>query len=173
VAQSLAHAAAPELNRPIDWSRQIQFEPGIIGRFSSDKLLIDESDLLFGVQLLPGYSLAAGNVLTEGTASLRGRFGLRLDKPWTSASALTHPELALEGGLTGRAIAHDLFLDGNTLRDSPKVDRTPFVLERDLSITLRSRYLKLGYGVRWVSARYSGGPSHIWSSMTGGVVFTR
>src|SRR5262249_6740024 len=119
--QARAHAFAPRLNRPIDWSSQIQFEPGVIVRYQPQQMLRSAEAGRFGAQLLPSASVSVGNVLTEATGAVQARLGFQLDQPWRLAQQATAPELAVYASATGHAIAHDMFLDGNTFRDSPSV----------------------------------------------------
>ena len=170
--QALAHSAAPALNRPIDWSRQIQFEPGIAVRYGRESMFLDDTSAV-GVQLLRSGSVSAGNVLTEATGALRARVGVSLQRPWLPISNIARPEVAITGSLTGHLVAHDLFLDGNTFRRSPRVKRNPFVLEQQAGFSVRARRFQLGYDVHWLTATYRGGPAHIWSSMSGGLLITR
>jgi lipid A 3-O-deacylase len=171
VTQRLAHNVAPELNRPIDWTEQIPFEPGVNARYEGATMLADGKAGPVGIQLFPGASVSLGNVLTEMTVSARTRVGYALRNPWLPADRGTPFELAISGGLTGRAVARDLFLDGSMFRDSPRVDREPFVAERELGISLRYDWFELGYNALWRTRTYTTGPKHVWSSMTGGVLF--
>ncbi len=124
-----------------------------------------------GAQLLPSASASVGNVLTEATAGLRTRVGLSLDSPWLPPS--THArEIAFTARVTGHAVARNLFLDGNTFRKSPRVTRDPFYVEQQVGVSVRYGWLHGGYDAQWDTKEYQGGRPHIWSSMTGGVVFS-
>ena len=45
------------------------------------------------------------------------------------------------GAVDGRAVARDIFLDGNTFKDSPSVDKEPFVAD-------------LSYGIGLIAGRF-------------------
>ena len=164
-AQQFAHDLAPELNRPIDWSTQIAFEPGaIVGGTIARRAMASAAGIDF--EVVPSLAGSAGNVLTEVRGGVRARVGVGLGSPWippTTGAA----EVALLAGYTGRAVARDLFLDGNTFRDGPRVGHEPIVGERELGVSMRWRR----FGLEFVSTRrtpaYRGAESHTWSSMRG------
>ena len=51
----------------------------------------------------------------------------------------------LFAGVEGRAIAHNIFLDGNTFRDSRSVDKKPFVADLQVGVALTWRTARLSY----------------------------
>lgn len=51
----------------------------------------------------------------------------------------------LFGGVNLRAVAHNIFLDGNTFRDSPKVERNPLVAEGQVGSALFVRNVRIAY----------------------------
>ena len=165
--QRIAHAAAPAFNRPTDWSRQIGFEPGAMVRYAQRHRLGTGS-----FDLIPEFAATAGNVNTSAEAGVMARTGKNLRHPWLPESGPT--ELLVFGGISGRAVARDLFLDGNTFRGGSRVGHHVLVASGQLGVELRHRALTLGYRTVASSRAYSGGPRwHPWSSMTGGVTFDR
>lgn len=87
----------------------------------------------------PSLGATVGNVYTHASAGAIARFGQDLPKdygpplirPNLSGSDFFVPSEAfgwyLFAGVEGRAVARNIFLDGNTFRDSPSVDKYPFV----------------------------------------------
>jgi hypothetical protein len=51
----------------------------------------------------------------------------------------------LFAGIEGRAVARNIFLDGNTFRDSRNVDKEPLVGDLQYGIAITWRNLRLGY----------------------------
>jgi hypothetical protein len=51
----------------------------------------------------------------------------------------------LFAGFEGRAVAHNIFLDGNTFKDSRSVDKEPLVGDLQWGIVLTWRGVRLGY----------------------------
>jgi hypothetical protein len=95
----------------------------------------------FAVGAVPTVGANLGNVNTSAGAGLIVRIGQDLYadfgppriRPAMAGSAFFNPTRPfswyLFGGVEGRATAQDIFLDGNTWRDGPSVDRNVFVGE--------------------------------------------
>lgn len=173
VTQTLAHSAAPSFNRPTDWSRQIRFEPGIIARYERRERVLAASAGPFGIDFVPRAAVAVGNITTAAELGLRTRMGWRLSHPWLPRAGAA--ELAIVGGVSGRAIARDSFLDGSASgTGSSDVGHEPFVGAGELGVELRIRWLSLAYRAVTETRAYAGGPRwHPWASMVGGVTFNR
>lgn len=125
------------------WGNQLAFEPGIVARLSREVLAYE------GVRggervaaVVPEAGLALGNVLTGAHAGVGVRLGRGVPHPWRAVHGAAHPRLAVFGigAARGEWVGHDLFLDGNTFRESVHVRRRPFVYQYEL-----------GGGVRWRS----------------------
>jgi hypothetical protein len=170
--QSLAHSMAPAFNRPSDWSTQVRFEPGVIVRYEQRRAIGSGANHVIGADLVPRMAIALGNVTTSGEVGLQARTGLHLRHPWLLDDGPL--QIALVGGVSGRAIARDLFLDGNTINPGPHVGHEPFVGSGELGIEIRFRALSLAYRAVNDTRSYSAGPKwHPWASMVGGVTFGR
>ena len=59
-------------------------------------------------------------------------------------------------GVEGRAVAHDIFLDGNTWRDSRSVDREPLVGGASLGAVLVLPWARLTYTHTFRSKEFEG-----------------
>ena len=171
LTQKLAHNAAPSLNRPADWSRQIAFEPGAIIRYEQRWHAV-ASKRSIGFDVIPRWAANVGNVSTSGEVGVQTRIGWRLHHPWLP---LDGPfSLALVAGVTGRVIARDLFLDGNTFRADRNVGHETFTGSGELGIELRVRHVLLAYRAVNDTRTYANGPKwHPWASMVGGITFDR
>jgi hypothetical protein len=103
---------------------------------------------ILGVDFVPHAGLSLGNVQTYanagGTArfgfNLPSDFGVQLIRPGGAGSTPIDdldPRVSprknfsffVFGAADGRAVARDIFLDGNTFRDSPSVDKENFVAD--------------------------------------------
>ncbi len=145
--------------RPQGWDAQIGFEPGVVATYEHRRRLLEGVDPLIGGECdalgVAGASL--GNVFTHGTAGAMVRWGndLRRDfGPSTiHSTAVNVPggddrhgfRTYLFGGVEGRAVARNIFLDGNTFRDSPSVDKRPLVGEVRVGFALEWGSFQLGY----------------------------
>ena len=162
--QQLAHHAAPAFNRPTDWTQQIGFEPGAIVSYEARR----RASLGDGADFMPYASASLGNILTQADGGFDARIGWRLDAPWLpSTRGLT---LAITTGASGRAIARNVFLDGNTFRDSPHVGHEAFVASGRAGIELRYRGFSAAFVAHNDTRSYAAGPKwHPWSSLIGSV----
>ncbi|HEU4457399.1 MAG TPA: lipid A deacylase LpxR family protein [Longimicrobium sp.] len=133
---------------PQGWDQQLRFEPGLTVRYDEARLL---GELRAGggrvLALAPEWGAEVGNVRTAAHVGARAAAGFRAPHPWSAAADRDSGPLAVYAVAAARqeAVAHNLFLDGNTFAESPRVERRPFVF----------RY-EVGGGVRWrgVSLEY-------------------
>jgi hypothetical protein len=108
-----------------------------------------------GVDFIPHVGASLGNVQTYANGGGTVRLGLNLPSDFGVQLAragsiggtptddldprvsLTHNfSVFVFGAADGRAIARNLFLDGNTFRDSPSVDKEPFVADFSYGVGL-------------------------------------
>jgi len=80
-------------------------------------------------RILPGSDSSTLVEETEGRLSGQGRFSLQAF-------------FALEG----HAVLRDIFLDGNSFRKSPRVEKIPFVADIVFGLAFRTKRFKLSYG---------------------------
>jgi lipid A 3-O-deacylase len=169
--QQIAHGMAPSFNRPIDWSTQLAFEPGLIVRLSTSRLARASSGAI-EAELVPSASVAAGNVLTEATAGLRIRAGAGLPHPWRPEGP-ARSFIAVHAAVNARGVVRDLFLDGNSFRRGPRVGHEPLVVEREAGITMHWRGVSAGFSTLRRDRTYAAGAAHSWSSMHASVPLRR
>ncbi|MBU8546965.1 MULTISPECIES: lipid A deacylase LpxR family protein [Roseomonadaceae] len=119
--------------------------------------------------MLPSYTVALGNVSTYAGAGVTFRIGQGLEadygapriRPGLVGSAFFQPreEFGWYGfiGGQGRAIARDIFLDGNTWRDGgPSVDKRPLVADATAGLVVHWRGLRLAYSHVWRTEEFYG-----------------
>ncbi|MEO1039550.1 MAG: lipid A deacylase LpxR family protein [Pseudomonadota bacterium] len=110
------------------------------------------------VDLVPELNLALGTVSTQAGAGVMVRIGDRLQNdfgpPRVRAGTAGASYFAVGGegidwyvfaGVEGRAVARNIFLDGNTFRDSPSVDREAWVAEVQAGFVLKYGRYQLGF----------------------------
>ncbi|MBS0529586.1 MAG: lipid A deacylase LpxR family protein [Proteobacteria bacterium] len=98
----------------------------------------------YGIDLIPSVGFTGGNVFTYGSAGAIARIGRSLSTTWGPTTVRPAPSGAsfvspnpdapfwgfdFFGGFEGRAVARNIFLDGNTFENSIHVTRNPFVLD--------------------------------------------
>ncbi|HXP97493.1 MAG TPA: lipid A deacylase LpxR family protein [Telmatospirillum sp.] len=138
------------------WSHEIQTEPG--GMLTYERLwrvsLIGDGNN--GVDIVPQLGGTAGNVMTYGDAGALLRIGKNLQADY--GPARIRPAMSgtdyfdashLDGdlgfyvfaGTQGRIVGQNIFLDGNSFRPSPSVNKKIFVAD-----------LQAGFSLFWSSA---------------------
>jgi len=124
------------------WDKQLDNEPGLMVSYERKWRLLQPLGDGFGVDAIPELGLTVGNVMDYVQAGGMLRFGKNLEADY--GPARIRPSLSgtpyfnsdyLDGpfgfyffvGAQGRAVARNLFLDGNTFEDSRSVDSEPLV----------------------------------------------
>jgi hypothetical protein len=168
LTQHIAHDMGPAYNRATDWSRQIGFEPGFIARFEHDARFATPANVPLGAEFVPGIGASVGNVITSADVGARIRFGWRMSHPWLPPSRdIGFDVLA---GASARAVARDMFLDGNTFRDGPRVGHEPLLESGELGFEFHARGIAIGYRAASDSRAFRAGPKwHPWGSMFGSI----
>jgi hypothetical protein len=124
------------------WANQLRDEPTVNVSFERAwRSSLFRTPQMFGLatDIIPYGTLAAGNALTYAGAGGVWRIGPTLPDdfgppriyPGTGGSEWFHASTCFDWylftGVEGRAVARDIFLDGNTFRDSLSVDKKPIV----------------------------------------------
>jgi len=158
------------------WKNQIHDEPGLMLSWQRT-LRAARVDLGRDVawDLLPRFGATAGNVLTQANAGFETRLGINL--PWDFGTSLISPGggvsapadpedprlrresvfgLHLFAGAEGRAVARNIFLDGNTWEHSPSVTKKNFVGDLSAGIGLVLGTAKLTYTHVYRTEEYDG-----------------
>lgn len=154
--QSFVHRVV-DSDRPRGWEYQLKNEPGLIFTYERKwRGLYEFSPFGLGADVTPHAGINLGNVNTDASLGATFRLGYDLPadygppriRPSLPGSDFFIPTQELGGYLFttvgGRAVARDIFLDGNTFRDSASVDKKPFVGS-----------LQAGAALTWDSARLS------------------
>jgi len=145
------------LEDPQGWSNQLRNEPGVVliyerkWRHSLGELW----DMEF--QALPHAGGSLGNVFTDLGAGIELRvgpdlpddFGASQIRPSLPGSAFFRPAglfgWYLFGGVGGRYVARNIFLDGNSFRSSHRVDREPLVADLRFGAALAFQHFRITY----------------------------
>jgi lipid A 3-O-deacylase len=143
---------------PKGWDHQLKNEPGIVLLYDSKWRNWTRVDLL-GLEFdaTPNAGLALGNVFTHVQAGMEVRLGRDLPsdygapriRPSLPGADYFRPEKSwgwyVFAGFTGRAVARNIFLDGNTFTDSRSVDKRPFVGDFQLGFAMTFSAVRLAY----------------------------
>lgn len=160
-AQKLVHKIIDSPD-PKGWDHQLHDEPAVL--LSLERRWVVPSEPIWGTKLradmTPHVGAALGNVFTHAAAGLTLRFGEppRFDygpprlQPHTPGSEYYAPRdpddtfgWYVFAGAEGRAVARNIFLDGNTFRDSPSVDKELFVGDLSAGVVLTFDDVRVSY----------------------------
>lgn len=133
---------------PRGWDKQLHDEPGILVTYDKKWRFVvpvfsgNAKD--FSLDATPSIGVNVGNVYTGGSVGITFRFGQSLPddygppriRPGLAGSDFVERPVQdrtfgwyLFAGVEGRAVAQNIFLDGNTFRDSPSVDKKTLVAD--------------------------------------------
>lgn len=138
------------------WDNQLRNEPGLIISFDRTWRMW-RSSRQYGFDILPSAGASLGNVLTEARAGFTLRLGPDLEDDL--GAPRIRPSLAGAGflsgdpdfnwyvfaGLQGRAVARNIFLDGNTFADSLSVNKRNLVADTQAGLVLQFRGVQFSY----------------------------
>lgn len=150
---------------PQGWDNQLSDEPGLILTWQRFWRVLRKSvGNRFAWDVIPHAGVTLGNVLTYANLggeirfgyNLAADFGTSLIRPGGGTSApvgLRDPRIGdgadfgvtVFAGVDGRALARNIFLDGNTWRDSHSVDKKPFVADIASGVSVVYKRVKLTY----------------------------
>jgi hypothetical protein len=164
---SLAEDAQRTLHRtfnfvdPAGWDNQLRNEPGLLISFDRQW----RTALNDRFELRPHAGASVGNVLTEARAGAIIRIGsdLKADglparvgpaRPASGAHGAQGFSWQVYAGGQARAVAQNIFLDGNTFRDSLSVDKEPIVGELETGFAIRVGRVSVGYNHVWRTREY-------------------
>lgn len=176
--QKAVHRVVPGARWPQGWGYQLHNEPGII--LSYEHVWRDERPTAVGpfeADLSPHVAGSVGNVLTYAGAGATLRLGGNMPAPVgalimrpstsipyqdTTEARAGRPAFAwyVYASAEGRAIARNIFLDGNSFRDSRSVNKNPLVAAFQLGLTLRYDRFGFTYAQNFLSPEFEGQKSY-------------
>ncbi len=150
-------------DRPEGWDHQLKTEPGILGLYERKWRAGDYAfGEAFRTDFIPHVGAGVGNVAVYGSAGGMVRYGYNLprdfgtnplrrpgDVPLPADDGAPRPPFGVHlfAGVDGRYVAHDIFLDGNTFRDSRSVERRPWVAELNGGLGFEYRDFRATYSI--------------------------
>jgi len=144
----ISHSAPPH-----GWNNQLRNEPGLQLNYTFQRRFV------FGnrhFDFIPGTSLAAGSLydyagaqalLRVGTKNMRGfpLSNITLSAADADRRGAGRYEFYLYAGAEGRAVFHNIFLDGNTFVDSHSVAKKRYVYDLKTGASLRVGSWRMSY----------------------------
>ncbi len=169
--QKFIHKHISDSPVPEGWGNQLEFEPGIMLSWErSWPESYNFEALGWNAAAVPHAGVTLGNIYTyaNGGVSFRltpydGRWQddpVRVRPAMPGTGAFLVPENTfnwyLFGGIEGRAVAQNIFLDGNTFTDSYSVDKKHFVADANAGIALTYNKVRLSYTLVYRTAEFHG-----------------
>lgn len=136
--------------KPKGWSFQLKNEPALLLSYEVQRRLGYRLSRYLEIDATPHLGLSLGNVFTHAAAGVTLRIGNHMVydygppsiRPRFPGAAFFDTEHRLGwyffAGVEGRAVARNIFLDGNSFRDGPRVGKHVFVgdLQAGIALTL-------------------------------------
>lgn len=169
--QKATHRHLTDSDIPRGWSNQLEFEPGIILSWQRRWPQAFVQNIGgYRLRAEPNVNVSLGNVYTYAGTGLSFKFGPNLgtleDSPPRVRPAMPGtgffetPERGwnwhIFAGLDGRAIGRNIFLDGNTFRDSPSIDKKYFVGDASAGVAFTFDQYRLSYSYNMRSKEFDG-----------------
>jgi hypothetical protein len=160
------------VDRSYGWDNQLKDEPTI--NLMLERRWRPTPLTLWGIEAdaVPSVGGSVGNVFIYGAAGTMLRVGQRLDVDYGPAHiqpSLSGPEMMskhsglswyLFAGTQGRAIARNMFLDGNTFRDSHSVDSKFLVADFQAGLAIAYGPARLSFAQIWRTKEFDGQDGH-------------
>ncbi|WP_414660606.1 lipid A deacylase LpxR family protein [Horticoccus sp. 23ND18S-11] len=163
-----------DIQRPRGWDYQLRDEMGVNVVYERRWRMYGRAlSQTIGIDFVPHAGASLGNVQTYANAggtvrlgfNLPSDFGVQLARPGSLGGTPTDdldPRVAMDrnfsffvfGAGDGRAVGRDIFLDGNTFRDSRSVDKRPFVADLSAGAGLIAGRWQLTYTQVWRSREF-------------------
>jgi hypothetical protein len=175
-AQSGVHAVRG-LEIPNGWNNQLHNELGVLGVYERTwRWPVKERRVGIDWEFLPHVGAALGNVQISANAGAELRIGFNLPDDFGSAiigPASTTPT-PMEGSeqadrprkfdigmyvfarADGRAVAHNIFLNGNTFGNSVSVDHKPLVGDLSVGAAVNFKNTKFTYALVYRTKEFEG-----------------
>lgn len=144
---------------PRGWDFQLKNEPGLRLLYERKYRFSYKADLPLDMEfdMLPSYSFALGNVDTSVSAgltfrvgdSLRDNYGPPRIRPALASPGFFEPADGIGwyvfAGADGWLVGRNIFLEGNSFRDSASVEPYRFVADLQAGLALQFRGMELAY----------------------------
>jgi lipid A 3-O-deacylase len=170
-AQAFVHSILGQ-RTPSGWHFQLRDEPALLLTFDrSLRILPRQSFLGLQFDVEPRFGAAVGNVYDYVSAGGMARLGFNLQddygpprmEPTLSGSSFLESDdefgAYVFAGVDGRAVARNIFLDGNSFEDSRSVSKRPFIGDLELGAAVTVDRFRLSFTHVFRTKEYYGQPT--------------
>lgn len=160
--QKFVHEHISDSPTPRGWDNQLKNEPGLMLSWERRwPELYGHEALGLSAGFTPHLGATVGNIYTYASAGVNFRLSpfesrwqdspirVRPSMPGTGAFMTKEDKFSwyLFSGVEGRAVARNIFLDGNTFADSHDVDKMPLVADLNAGLALTYGPARLSYAL--------------------------
>lgn len=150
------------------WDNQLKNEPGLMVQYERRWRFFDPIKIgPTAFDAIPHAGASIGNVLTQANVGGSMRWGWNLPRNFgppsliqgvSSLDRTPQDSISLYTFMTlqGRYVAHNIFLDGNTFRDSHSVDKENWVGDASLGVAVLVGRYKIAYTNAFRSKEFEG-----------------
>ncbi|MEZ5983134.1 MAG: lipid A deacylase LpxR family protein [Parvularculaceae bacterium] len=132
---------------PLGWDAQLRNEPALLIAYQRSWRMVQKELGPFDLEVMPTVGVNLGNVFTYAAGGSSLRIGWRMPDdygapriqpsiPGSSYFKATQFGAYLFAGVEGRAVARNIFLDGNSFRDGPSVDKNTWIADAQVGVAL-------------------------------------
>lgn len=167
--QKYIHKEVSKSPKPQGWDHQLKNEPGIIIAYERKwRELFSKKPLGVDFDIIPHTGINLGNIYTNATIGTTFRIGYNLPtdygpliiKPHATGSSFFIPSKKISGYLFSiiemQAVARNIFLDGNSFKDGPSLNKRNFVKTLRLGTSLTYKDMNFSYSHVFVTKEFKG-----------------
>lgn len=168
--QKFAHKHISDSPMPKGWDNQLKNEPGLmLGWQRRWPEFFSQEFLTLNFALEPHIGVTLGNIYTYANTGWSFRLGPEAER-WQDTPARVRPAIPgtgffeipddnpwswfFFGGVDGRAIGRNIFLDGNSFTDSHSVDKRYFVADANVGLAVTYEQFRASYTLNYRTAEY-------------------
>lgn len=160
------------VDRSLGWDHQLRNEIGINFNYTRKWQYFHDAPWNTDIEFAPHVTAAFGNVYTYGGVGFMTRWGKGLRQDFSPPNIRPgfpgipylkpgkQPRWYLFAGVEGRAVARNIFLDGNTFRDSHSVDKKPLVADLQVGVAYQIQGMRIALSNVWRSEEFEGQPEN-------------
>jgi hypothetical protein len=155
---------------PRGWDNQLKNEPGLMLSWQRRWPTFFQEDVTSTyLAVSPHLGLTAGNIYTYANAGVTFKLSSEAGR-WADKPLMVRPSIAGTGffpktkdlfwelflAVEGRAVARNIFLDGNTFADSHSISKNPLVGDASAGVTVSWGRLRVGYTLVYRTKEFDG-----------------
>lgn len=166
---------------PAGWDHQLKDEPALM--LSYQRLWPEKYSISIDghhIRATPNWGITLGNIYTYAALGTTFQFVPEKYK-WQSTPLRVKPSIpgngyfhvpenafswSLFGGFEGRAVARNIFLDGNSYQDSPSVQKKTFVSDANAGVNFTFGRIQTSFTLNWRSREFTGGKSATFGALS-------